>query len=138
MKLSGYDSPVERVVRQDLVLSELCMEKEWKVYRRFSDIGFLGDPIRRAELIEMRNLVESPTCPVDLMVMYSVFAVRGDSKMNEDLFLENVKGIGEIYFHKQKLWMDYDRLRFFLRGPQFVRMPLKKEKPVRLIKRERA
>lgn len=138
LKLSGYDSPVERVSRQDFVLSEWCAANEWRVYRRFSDVGYLGAPLRRAELIEMRNLVESQACPVDLMVMYSVFTVKGDSQMNEDLFLENIKGIGGIYFYKQRMFMDYERLRFFLKGPQYLTLPSRHRVRMRSIRRKRA
>ncbi|MCA0971451.1 hypothetical protein LCM20_12670 [Halobacillus litoralis] len=119
--LSNGASPIERIVHQDHVLSSFCDSRGYEVMKRFSDIGFKGGPLRRAELIEMRNLVQSPTCKADLMVMYSVFAVRGDTQMNEDLFLENIKAVGEIYFHKQDLYMNYERLYFFLKGPRYIK-----------------
>ena len=127
VKSVGRSSAVETIVHQDRVLSDYCKTNELKVIKRFSDLGYLGSPLRRSELIQMSKLVEKPKCPVDLLVMYSVFDVTNDIRLNDDLLLENVKRIGNVYFYKQNLSLDYEHFRFVLKGPEAESLPFQKE-----------
>ncbi|GGC88038.1 hypothetical protein GCM10007216_18470 [Thalassobacillus devorans] len=109
-------SPVQRIVHQEKVLLNYCEMKNLSVLKRFSDLGYLGPPFPRSELLQMRRTLEKPKYDVNLMVLYSFEALNDDIRRNDALLLEVVKQIGNVYFFKENLIMDYVRFSYYLEG----------------------
>ncbi|SEH43251.1 hypothetical protein SAMN05192559_101358 [Halobacillus karajensis] len=111
-------SPVQRIVHQDKVLFHYCSSNNLKVIKRFSDLGYLGSPFQRPELLQISKILEKPKNKVDLLLFHSIAGLRTEMKANADLLLEVVKIIENIHFYREELTLDYERLKLYLKGSE--------------------
>lgn len=109
-------SPVQRIVHQDKVLFRYCFSNNLNVLKRFSDLGYLGSPFQRPELLQIRKIIENPKNKVDLLLFYSIAGLRTEMKANTGLLLEVVKILKKVHFYREELTLDYKRFELYLKG----------------------
>lgn len=109
-------SPVQRIIHQDKVLHHYCSSNNLIVLKRFSDLGYLGSPFRRPELLQIKKITEKPDKKIDLLLFYSIVGLRTDMKANTELLLEGVKIIKKVHFYREGLTLDYRKLELYLKG----------------------
>ncbi|SFJ54480.1 hypothetical protein SAMN04487936_102552 [Halobacillus dabanensis] len=109
-------SPVQRIVYQDKVLFHYCSSNNLTVLKRFSDLGYLGSPFRRPELLQIKKITEKPTEKIDVLLFYSIAGLRTDMKANTGLLLDVAKTIKKVHFYREGLALDYRRLELYLMG----------------------
>ncbi|MGR9048675.1 hypothetical protein ACQ4XT_08605 [Halobacillus faecis] len=113
-------TPVQRIVHQDKVLFDYCLSNHLNVLKRFSDLGYLGSPFQRPELLKIRKIIEKPKNKADLLLFYSIAGLRTEMKSNAKLLLEVVKIIGQVHFYREGLTLDHKKLELYLKGAESV------------------
>ncbi|WLR49078.1 recombinase family protein [Halobacillus litoralis] len=109
-------TPVQRIVHQDKVLFDYCLSNNLNVLKRFSDLGYLGSPFQRPELLQIRKIIEKPKNKADLLLFYSIAGLRTEMKSNAKLVLEVVEIIGKVHFYREEMTLDSKRLELYMKG----------------------
>ncbi|REJ10330.1 recombinase family protein [Halobacillus trueperi] len=107
---------VERIIHQDKVLFDYCSANNLKVTKRFSDLGYLGSPFQRPELLQIRKIIEKPKNKADLLLFYSIAGLRTEMKANAGLLLEVVDILGKVHFYREELTLDSKRFELYMKG----------------------
>ncbi|MEC3884038.1 recombinase family protein [Halobacillus sp. HZG1] len=116
MNFGNSWTPVQRIVHQDKVLFDYCSSNNLNVLKRFSDLGYLGSPFQRPELLQIRKIIERPKNRADLLLFYSIAGLRTEMKSNAELLLEVVEVLGKVHFYREKLTLDDHKLKLYLKG----------------------
>lgn len=109
-------TPVQRLVHQDKILFDYCLSNNLNVTKRFSDLGYLGSPFQRPELLQIRKIIEKPKNRADLLLFYSIAGLRTEMKSNAKLLLEVVDILGEVHFYREELTLDSKRFELYMNG----------------------
>ncbi|WP_406944886.1 hypothetical protein ACJA3J_18290 [Halobacillus sp. SY10] len=109
-------TPVERIVHQDKVLFDYCSANNLNVTKRLSDLGYLGSPFQRPELMQIRKILEKPKNKADLLLFYSIAGLRTEMKSNAKLLLEVVDILGKVHFYREGLRLDSKRFELYMKG----------------------
>ncbi|MYL49320.1 hypothetical protein GLV98_07475 [Halobacillus litoralis] len=117
-------TPVERIIHQDKVLFDYCSANNLIVTKRFSDLGYLGSPFQRPELLQIRKIIEKPKNRADLLLFYSIAGLRTEMKSNAKLLLEVVDILGKVHFYREELTLDYKRFELYLMGAAEVELDI--------------
>ncbi|MBH0231397.1 recombinase family protein [Halobacillus yeomjeoni] len=120
IEVDKSSSPVDRLVYQDKVLNEYCAENQLHILKRFTDLGYLGTPFKRPELLQMQKTLEKPGQKPVSLIFYSMSSIQNELKANEELLLGIVKQIGEVHFYEEKRTMNYDSFRLYVKGPRHL------------------
>ncbi|MBX0357682.1 recombinase family protein [Halobacillus sp. Nhm2S1] len=116
-------TPVERIIYQDKMLFDYCSSNNINVLKRFSDLGYLGAPFQRPELLQIRKIIEKPNNRADLLLFYSIAGLRTEMKSNAELLLEVVEVLGDVHFFREGLKLDYMRFEMYLKGAINIDLP---------------
>ncbi|MCA0984308.1 hypothetical protein LCL89_09645 [Halobacillus yeomjeoni] len=120
IEINNLSSPIDRLVYQDKVLNQYCAENQWNVLKRFTDLGYLGTPFKRPELIQMKKVLGNPRYKPSTLLFYNSSAVQNELNVNSDLLLDIVEQIGEVHFYEDNKTVNYDRLRLDILGPRHL------------------
>ncbi|MYL69873.1 hypothetical protein GLW00_03370 [Halobacillus litoralis] len=118
MNFGNSWTPVQRIVHQDKVLFDYCSSNKLNVLKRFSDLGYLGSPFQRPELLQIRKIIEKPKSRADVLLFYSIAGLRTEMKSNADLLLEVVDVLGKVHFYKEELTLDPKRFELYMKGAE--------------------
>ncbi|WP_394218274.1 hypothetical protein [Halobacillus trueperi] len=109
-------TPVQRIIHQDKVLFDYCSTNNLNVTKRFSDLGYLGSPFQRPELLQIKKIIEKPKNRADLLLFYSIAGLRTEMKANAGLLLRVVKILEKVHFYNEDLTLDYKSFELYLKG----------------------
>ncbi|GEN54580.1 recombinase family protein [Halobacillus faecis] len=116
MNFGNSWTPVERIIHQDQVLFDYCSSNNFNVLKRFSDLGYLGAPFQRPELLQIRKIIEKPKNRADFLLFYSIAGLRTEMKSNAELLLEVVEVLGKVHFLREELTLNPKRFELYLKG----------------------
>ncbi|MBN9655035.1 hypothetical protein J0K78_12215 [Halobacillus sp. GSS1] len=116
MNFGNSWAPVQRIIHQDKMLFDYCSSNNLHVLKRFSDLGYLGSPFQRPELLQIRKIIEKPKNRADLLLFYSIAGLRTEMKSNADLLLEVVDVLGKVHFYREELTLDSKKMELYMKG----------------------
>lgn len=96
---------------QQVNLDSYASRNNYKVIKRYSDVGFTGTNTDRPELIEMLNDVKSEK--VDCLLVYSVDRFGRDLKNNIDVMLEIIEYVDQVVFIVENLSSSGEYFKMF-------------------------
>lgn len=122
-------SSEESISYQQVNMDEYANQQNYKVIKRYSDIGYTGVSVNRPELIEMLNDLENN--PVDILLIYSVDRFGRDLRNNIETMLSIFDSVKQVIFITENLKSSSEYFKMFF----LLLTAMSQEERVRLLKR---